>query len=196
MFVTELLEHGSRRVHEADRTAQIDVAAFPIGDELCQMLRRDPPRPAVPIAAFLYLAADELAAKTGVIALRGNANMIPRNFTIHNTPKDPQNGTYTGFVGGVGRSGLRANGVEILQFAIGGLRGELSSASLFNVAEINFWDTVSCGLDGRGDGATRVRGSTFGDVWSAAKCAATAISVAPVASLRSRSTSPSRSANS
>jgi len=99
MFVTELLEHGSRRVHEADRTAQIDVAAFPIGDELCQMLRRDPPRPAVPIAAFLYLAADELAAKTGVIALRGNANMIPRNFTIHNTPKDPQNGTYTGFVG-------------------------------------------------------------------------------------------------
>src|SRR5262249_20687000 len=34
--------------------------------------------------------------------------------------------------------GLRANGVEILQFAVGGLQGELSFTSLFNGAEINF----------------------------------------------------------
>jgi len=73
---------------------------------------------------------------TGCIS--GEANMIPRNFTIHNAATDPQNGTYTGFVGGVGRFGLRANGVEILQFAIGGLQGELSFTSLFNGAEINF----------------------------------------------------------
>jgi hypothetical protein len=38
----------------------------------------------------------------------------------------------------VGRFGLRANGVEILQFIIGGLQGELSFTSLLNPAEINF----------------------------------------------------------
>lgn len=43
-----------------------------------------------------------------------------------------------GFVGGVGRFGLRANGAEILQFVIGGLQGELSFTSLLNVNEINF----------------------------------------------------------
>lgn len=43
-----------------------------------------------------------------------------------------------GFVGGVGRFGLRANGVEILQFVTGGLQGELSFASLLNNHEINF----------------------------------------------------------
>ncbi len=50
---------------------------------------------------------------TGCIS--GKANMIPRTFAVNS------NGTVTGFVGGVGRFGLRANGVEILQFVIGGL---------------------------------------------------------------------------
>src|SRR5262249_49692135 len=63
---------------------------------------------------------------------------IPRNFTVHTTNTDPQNGTVTSFVGGVGRFGLRANGVEILQFIVGGLQGELSFTSLFNGAEIVF----------------------------------------------------------
>src|SRR5215472_10693803 len=69
--------------------------------------------------------------------ISGKANMIPRNFTVHTTNTDPQNGTVTGFVGGVGRFGLRANGVEILQFIVGGLQGELSFTSLLNPAEIN-----------------------------------------------------------
>jgi hypothetical protein len=64
--------------------------------------------------------------------ITGIANMIPRNFAVNS------NGTDTGFVGGVGRFGLRANGVEIMQFAVGGLQGELSFTSLFNPAEINF----------------------------------------------------------
>jgi len=67
----------------------------------------------------------------------GRANMVPRNLTLH---KD-SNGNLTavtGFVGGVGRFGLRANGVEMLQFIIGGLQGELSLTSLINGAEINF----------------------------------------------------------
>ena len=53
-----------------------------------------------------------------------------------------------GFVGGVGptdlravgRFGLRANGVEILQFVIGGLQGELGFTSLLNLSEINLPD--------------------------------------------------------
>ena len=58
--------------------------------------------------------------------------MIPRTFAVNS------NGTVTGFVGGVGRFGLRANGVELLQFIVGGLQGELSFTSLLNPAEINF----------------------------------------------------------
>lgn len=42
-----------------------------------------------------------------------------------------------GFVGGVGRFGLRANGVEIIQFTIGGLQGELGFTSLLNNHDIN-----------------------------------------------------------
>ncbi len=42
-----------------------------------------------------------------------------------------------GFVGGVGRFGLRANGVEILQFVQGGLQGELGFTSMLNRAEPN-----------------------------------------------------------
>ena len=64
--------------------------------------------------------------------------MIPRNFTVHTENTDRQQGTVTGFVGGPGRFGLRANGVEILQFIVGGLQGELSFTSLFNGAEIVF----------------------------------------------------------
>ena len=70
--------------------------------------------------------------------ISGKANMIPRSFTVHSATTDLQNGTVTGFVGGPGRFGLRANGVEILQFIVGGLQGELSFTSLFNGAEIVF----------------------------------------------------------
>lgn len=62
----------------------------------------------------------------------------PPTFTNHTSSTDPQFGTETGSVGGVGRVGLRADGVEIMQFAVGGLQGELSFTSLFNGAEINF----------------------------------------------------------
>jgi hypothetical protein len=68
--------------------------------------------------------------------ISGKANVIPRSFAINTS--GPNAGTDTGFVGGVGRFGLRANGVEILQFAVGGLQGELSFTSLFNPREINF----------------------------------------------------------
>jgi hypothetical protein len=70
--------------------------------------------------------------------ISGKANMIPRNFTVHTENTDLQQGTVTGFVGGPGRFGLRANGVKILQFIVGGLQGELSFTSLFNGAEIVF----------------------------------------------------------
>ena len=75
-------------------------------------------------------ASDLQCPSTGCIS--GKANMIPRTFAVNS------NGTVTGFVGGVGRFGLRANGVEILQFVIGGLQGELSFTSLINPNEINF----------------------------------------------------------
>jgi len=89
------------------------------------------------------LAVDpKLMCSGGCIS--GVANMIPRNFTVHSAPPPPgppptdlQSGTVTGVVGGVGRFGLRANGVEILQFVAGGLQGELSFTSLVNPAEIN-----------------------------------------------------------
>jgi hypothetical protein len=74
------------------------------------------------------------SSSTGCIA--GAPNMIPRNFTVNTTGNTA--GTYTGSVGGVGRFGLRANGVEILQFIVGGLQGELSFTSLLNGAEIVF----------------------------------------------------------
>src|SRR5271165_4201620 len=75
-------------------------------------------------------ASDLRCPSTGCIS--GKANVIPRTFSVNS------NGTVTGFVGGVGRFGLRANGVEILQFVIGGLQGELSFTSLINGNEINF----------------------------------------------------------
>ncbi len=67
----------------------------------------------------------------------GRANMIPRTLAV-NRDSAGNLTSVTGFVGGVGRFGLRANGVEILQFVIGGLQGELSFTSLINDNEINF----------------------------------------------------------
>ena len=69
--------------------------------------------------------------------ISGRPNMIPRMLAVN---KDANGNltSVTGFVGGVGRFGLRANGVEILQFVIGGLQGELSFTSLINGNEIAF----------------------------------------------------------
>lgn len=69
--------------------------------------------------------------------IAGEVNTIPRTLALH-TDANGNLTSVTGFVGGVGRFGLRANGVEILQFSIGGLQGELSFTSLINGAEINF----------------------------------------------------------
>jgi hypothetical protein len=79
------------------------------------------------------------AAALGCVTdcIAGKANMVPRNLAVH-TDANGNLTSVTGFVGGVGRFGLRANGAEILQFIIGGLQGELSFTSLINAAEINF----------------------------------------------------------
>jgi Di-haem oxidoreductase, putative peroxidase len=77
----------------------------------------------------------DLGCKHDCVA--GKANMIPRSLVVH---KD-MNGNLaavTGFVGGIGRFGLRANGAEMLQLVVGGLQGELSFTSLINGKEINF----------------------------------------------------------
>jgi CxxC motif-containing protein (DUF1111 family) len=58
-----------------------------------------------------------------------------------------------GFVGGVGRFGLRANGAEILQFVTGGLQGELGFTSLLNNADINF-PQINVGRPGCADNDT------------------------------------------
>jgi hypothetical protein len=70
--------------------------------------------------------------------IAGKANMIPRNLTPHTDPMTGQLTSVTGFVGGLGRFGLRANGGELLQFIIGGMQGELSFTTLINNTEINF----------------------------------------------------------
>jgi hypothetical protein len=63
----------------------------------------------------------------------------------------PERGNFVGLrpseseLRAVGRFGLRANGVEMLQFVIGGLQGELGFTSLLNNNELNF--EVSSGLD-------------------------------------------------
>jgi len=67
----------------------------------------------------------------------GKANMIPRGLAVH-TDSSGNVTSVTGFVGGMGRFGLRANGAELLQFIVGGLQGELSFTSLINSSEINF----------------------------------------------------------
>src|SRR5437588_3728289 len=68
--------------------------------------------------------------------ISGKANMIPRTLAVH-TDANGNLTSVTGFVGGVGRFGLRANGVEILQFIIGGLQGALGLTSLINGSDIN-----------------------------------------------------------
>ena len=83
---------------------------------------------------------------------RGAASSL-HNSAVFGCPGDCITGRHNvipasgGFVGGeaselraVGRFGLRANGVEMLQFVIGGLQGELSFTSLLNNTEINFPD--------------------------------------------------------
>jgi hypothetical protein len=69
--------------------------------------------------------------------IAGKVNMIPRSFTLF-TDGNGNPTSVRGFVGGEGRFGLRANGVEIIQFAIGGLRGELGITSNFDLRKINF----------------------------------------------------------
>jgi CxxC motif-containing protein (DUF1111 family) len=59
----------------------------------------------------------------------GRANPIARTF-------NPNTGT--GFAGGVGRFGLRANGTELLQFVVGGTQGGMSMSSLINPTEQPF----------------------------------------------------------
>ena len=82
-------------------------------------------------------------------SITGLLNMIPNTIKVN---KDVNGNltSVTGFVGGVGRFGLRASGVEILQFVIGGAQGELSFTSLINAKEINlptlFPSTVASNL--------------------------------------------------
>ncbi|MDF5721670.1 MAG: hypothetical protein PUP91_14565 [Rhizonema sp. PD37] len=69
----------------------------------------------------------------------GNVNRIPPNVATtissdsNTAPEPPPNAK----AAGVGRFGLRANGVELLQFIVGGLQGELSLTSLANNVELN-----------------------------------------------------------
>jgi CxxC motif-containing protein (DUF1111 family) len=67
----------------------------------------------------------------------GKVNMIPRSLTVF-TNNSGQVTEVRGSVGGPGRFGLRANGVEILQFSIGGLQGELGITSRADTRELNF----------------------------------------------------------
>jgi CxxC motif-containing protein (DUF1111 family) len=67
----------------------------------------------------------------------GKINMIPRTLAVHKNTSGNVT-SVTGFVGGEGRFGLRANGVEILQFSVGGLQGELGISSNFDLRKINF----------------------------------------------------------
>jgi hypothetical protein len=86
---------------------------------------------------------------TTAFCINGNVNKIPRNFAVNTitAPPAPVAGTTaTGVVGGVGRFGLRANGVEMLQFIVGGLQGELSFTNLLNPAEINFPELFQTGV--------------------------------------------------
>ena len=112
------------------------MEAVPTADILYFAANADPMNPTPPERenGKLGTFSDFACSATGCIS--GKANMIPRGFAVNTTGNNA--GTVTGFVGGVGRFGLRANGVEILQFIVGGLQGELSFTSLFNPGEINF----------------------------------------------------------
>ena len=74
--------------------------------------------------------------------ITGRPNLIPeRGGFVGVRPTEPE-------LRGVGRFGLRANGVEILQFVAGGLQGEVGFTSLLNNSELNF--EVSKALDNSG----------------------------------------------
>ncbi len=59
----------------------------------------------------------------------GRVNPIRRTYNPNN---------FTGFVGGVGRFGIRANGAEMFQFVIGGAQGGMSMTSVLSQAEQPF----------------------------------------------------------
>src|SRR6267143_2226942 len=63
--------------------------------------------------------------------IAGKVNTIARTMD----PMPRADGSVRGFVGGLGRFGLRANGSEIVQFIIGGLQGEVGFTSAINPAE-------------------------------------------------------------
>jgi hypothetical protein len=63
--------------------------------------------------------------------ISGKANMIPPTAAFV-----PATGTTPARPPGLGRFGLRANGVEILQFVVGGAQGEVGITSALNTAEI------------------------------------------------------------
>src|SRR5207244_13615747 len=67
--------------------------------------------------------------------ISGKANMIPRTLAVH-TDANGNLTSVTGFVSGVGRFGLRANGVELLQFIIGGLQGDVGLTRLIDGNEV------------------------------------------------------------
>lgn len=64
----------------------------------------------------------------------------------HNQIPNPAEGASVfAAAGGVGRFGLRANGVDIFQFVAGGLQGELGFTSLLNATELNSIPGTGCG---------------------------------------------------
>ena len=70
--------------------------------------------------------------------ITGNINIIPSNVAASSdSSTDPGVPPPNAKAAGVGRFGLRANGVELLQFIVGGLQGELSLTSLANNVELN-----------------------------------------------------------
>jgi hypothetical protein len=74
--------------------------------------------------------AKDLGCTTG-FCISGKANMIPPTGAFV-----PASGATPARPPGLGRFGLRANGVELLQFVVGGAQGEVGITSALNTAEI------------------------------------------------------------
>src|SRR5262249_37613395 len=95
---------------------------------------------------------DDLLAGEDLADTRGAASSLNNPAVFHCTG-DCVTGIHNqipaagGCVGGMGRFGLRANGVEILQFVTGGLQGELGFTSLLNKNQINLPD-INAGRPG------------------------------------------------